>query len=158
MIDHPHGYFADPETREPLPRGIPVANGYWADDGTRDFILTYPILYIDPKDAPCYVPVGARSNGLSNYFRLLWPICWPFEPLTRNAAFVHDQQCEDGVRWSLGAWRFYHAMIAMFIRAQKDSKWNRFRAGVRWAAVVFFGGPCHWVAVQFCKCWRHGNG
>jgi hypothetical protein len=145
----PHGFFADPETRRPLPRHVRVVQAEFCDDGTRDMILIRPILYIDPKGAPCYVPVGSRSNGLSVWVRLLWPLVWPWEPLTRNAAFIHDEQVRNGVRWNLAAWRFYHAMIAMFVRADRNTRWNRARAFIRWMGVQFIGGPCYWVKGWF---------
>lgn len=102
-------------------------------------ITTRPVLYVDPKGMRHYVPVGFRTNGLSNPMRILWVLCDPYEPLTRDAAIVHDHLCVMRADWIAAAWVFFHAMMAMFEHAEKVSRWNTLRAWDRWVGVRYVG-------------------
>ena len=128
LATHPHGYFADPETM--LPTRGPVVTATWCRDGSRDMILTKPVVSVDPKGREHRAPVGFRTNGLS-----AWRVCWrlvsPFEPLSREASVIHDWLCWIGWDWNDAAWVFYHAMRANGI--------GPVRAWIRWAAVRFIG-------------------
>jgi len=137
-----HGYFADPETGKPLGNLEPIVFCAWCRDGSRDMVLERPILYIDKEGRPWRVPAGSRSNGLSVWLRIIWGIVSPFEPLSRDAAFLHDHLCDIGVPWGLGAELFYDAM-----RANRVPSGKAFR---RWCAVYYIGGPVNWSK----KVWR----
>lgn len=128
ITKYPHGFFADPQTGMPLPPGEPVVHWAACRNGTRDMVLDAPVLYVDPTGRRWRVPVGFRSNGLS-VPRFFWRIVQPYEPLSREAAVVHDWLCSlPWVSWSRGAWVFYHAMRANGVPAVA--------ARIRWFAVL----------------------
>ena len=135
--EHPHGYFADPDTG--LPIFSPAVRAEWCLVG-RDMILIDPVVYVDPLGRIHRVPSGERINGLS-VPRLLWRICWPFEPLSRDASVVHDHLCAVGHDWVDAAWIFYEAMRCRGVGPVK--------AWVRWFAV-------RWIGCWFCK-WHRGK-
>lgn len=137
-VEYPHGYFADPDTG--LPIYGPVVRAEWCIVG-RDMILTDPVVYVDPRSRIHRVPAGERINGLS-VPRFLWRICWPFEPLSRDASVVHDHLCEAGHDWADAAWIFYHAMRCRGVGSVK--------AWIRWAAVRYVGG-------FFCRLHKKGR-
>ena len=126
-----HGYFADPDTKLRIPRGQRVVSADWCEDGSRDMILTRPVLYIDPNGEEWLAPTGSRINGASTPF-FTWPFMPPYQAGVRKASVIHDVFCpRKSVPWLLSAWLFYHAMRA--------SEFDRFRSWIRWAGVVFFG-------------------
>lgn len=131
---HPHGYFADPDTG--LPVTGPVVHAEWMTLD-RDMVLDVPVVFVDPLLRIHRVPAGERINGLS-VPRMFWRFCWPYEPLTRDASVVHDWLCSIGHDWDDAAWVFWCAMRCRGVKP--------FQAWVRWAAVRFIGG---------CFQWRH---
>lgn len=157
--EYPHGYFAKPYTAEwdepvPLPPGTPILHGHFCSDGTRDFVLTERVVYVDQDGVKTVIEPPFRFNGLSNPIRSFWGICNPWEPLTREASSIHDWDCVHRVAWKKAAKRFYHAMIAAFIHGgQFGSRWKRVknstRAWVRWAGVQYVG-------IWFCS-WHRGK-
>jgi len=128
QTDHPFGFFADPDTEFPI-AGIAVHAG-WCVDGTRDMILDLPVLYVDPRGRRHRAPEGFRTNGLT-VLRVLWRLCWPFEPLSRDASVVHDWLCYSGHDWNDAAWVFWCAMKCRGI--------GPFAAWIRWVPVRFVG-------------------
>lgn len=148
-----HGYYAYPGTYDldrpiPLPRHYQIVTASWCCDGTRDMILERPVLYVSPDGEKHFVEPKTRINGLS-VLRMLWRICWPFEPITRDASVVHDSMCDEGCDWKYAAWVFYHAMLAAYEHASLKHRWKwltkfmkaRFAVKVfnRWAAVRYVG-------------------
>ncbi len=128
-----HGYFADPASpADFLPRvGRSVVSADWCDDGTRDMILTRPVIYVDPTGEKWIAEAGKRVNGLSSP-RILWPVMNPYQPRARNASVIHDVFCvKREVSWLKSAWCFYHAMRAGGL--------DPVRSGIRWFGVVAFG-------------------
>jgi hypothetical protein len=95
--------------------------------------LDLPVIFVDPRGRIHRVPVGERINGLS-VPRLLWRVCWPYEPYTRDASVVHDWLCSIGHDWDDAAWVFWCAMRSRGV--------GPIRAWVRWAAVRFVGKWC----------------
>ena len=121
---YPHGYFADPETGFPI-AGIAVHTS-WCVDGTRDMMLDYPVLYVDPLGRQHRVPVEFRTNGLT-VPRIFWRIVQPYEPIARDASVIHDWCCFSEMDWIDAAWVFYQAMRCRGV--------SRLSAWLRWAAV-----------------------
>ena len=127
LAEHPHGYFADIETG--LPSSAEVIYAKWCVR-SRDMILTKAVLYVDPQGNEHLVQEGERINGLT-VPRMFWRICWPYEPMTRDASVIHDHLCRLDYSWKYSAWVFYHAMRARGV--------GPVRAWIRWAAVRYVG-------------------
>ena len=121
------GYFADPETGQPADG--PVVHAEWSPD-TRDMRLDAPVIFVDPLQRVHRVPVGQTINGLT-VPRMFWRLCWPYEPMTRDASVIHDWLCSIGHDWEDSAWVFYCAMRARGV--------GLVRAWIRWAAVRYIG-------------------
>jgi hypothetical protein len=123
---HPYGYFPERPQLE------------WLDDG-RLMQLLRDFIYIDQSRTPWTAPKGAKTDGAS-----IPPILWsfvggPFEGQYRNAAIVHDTECDAKIH----EWQAVHRM---FYNASRAGGVGWAKASLMYAAVYAFGP--HWKVVK----------
>ena len=124
--DHPFGYFPERPQLE------------WLDDG-RLMQLLRDFLYIDQTSTKWLAPKGAKTDGAS-IPRILWSfVGGPFEGQYRNAAIVHDTECDAKIH----DWRAVHRM---FYNASRAGGVGWIKANLMYAAVYAFGP--HWKLAE----------
>jgi len=117
--DYPYGYFPDRPQLE------------WLDDG-RLMQLLRDFNYFDPSNMKWTAPQGAKTDGAS-----IPPVFWlfvggPFEGQYRNAAIVHDTECDAKIH----EWKAVHRM---FYNASRAGGVGWIKASLMYAAVYAFG-------------------
>jgi hypothetical protein len=123
---HPYGYFPERPQLE------------WLDDG-RLMQLLRDFVYVDQTTTRWTAPQGAKTDGAS-----IPPILWsfvggPFEGQYRNAAIVHDTECDAKTH----EWQAVHRM---FYNASRAGGVGWIKASLMYAAVYAFGP--HWNVVK----------
>lgn len=116
---HPFGYFPERPQLE------------WLDDG-RLMQLLRDFIYIDQANTTWTAPKGAKTDGAS-----IPPIFWlfvggPFEGQYRNAAIVHDTECDSKTH----EWWLVHKM---FYNASRAGGVGWIKARLMYTAVYMFG-------------------
>ena len=123
---YPYGYFADPETMEPIPDVLPVVEARWLANG-RDMVLLQDVLFVTPDGRSWRAYAGDIVNGQS-IPRFFWRFVGsPFTGRARDASVVHDVSPMYDKRTH---WMFWCAM-----RARGNGFWNSL---LKWLAVYFW--------------------
>lgn len=121
--EHPYGYFAYPETGEPLPDDTPAIVTQWHPNG-RDMMVCRDVLFVDPYGGRWRVPMGSVVNGQS-IPRFFWRVVGsPFVGKARDASVIHDTL---SMRLRISHHVFWWAM-----RARGNGRINSW---LKWAAV-----------------------